>query len=135
MTLENGGRLCYCGKLGCVECYCSADALLHSGETLPDFFRLLREGTAEHCVRWTEYIDWLAIALNNIHMVLDSAIVLGGHIAPYLTQDDLGRLFAAVQTRTAFPESGNFLHLGVQEDDIIATGAAIPFVRSFLDSV
>ena len=37
MTLEKGGRQCYCGKLGCVECYCSADALLHSGEALPDF--------------------------------------------------------------------------------------------------
>ncbi|MBD5162495.1 MAG: ROK family transcriptional regulator [Oscillibacter sp.] len=135
MTLEKDGRHCYCGKLGCVERYCSADALLHSGETLPDFFRLLREGTAEHCLRWAEYIDWLAIALNNLHMVLDSTIVLGGHIAPYLTQDDLDRLFAAVQTRTAFPESESFLRLGVQEDDIIATGAAIPFVRSFLDSV
>ena len=135
MTLVKEGRQCYCGKLGCVERYCSADALLRSGETLSDFFRLLREGTPEHCARWAEYIDWLAIALNNIHMVLDSVIILGGHVAPYLTQDDLDRLFAAVQTRTAFPEDENFLHLGVQEDDIIATGAAIPFVRSFLDSV
>ncbi|MBD5150295.1 MAG: ROK family transcriptional regulator [Oscillibacter sp.] len=135
MTLVKEGRQCYCGKLGCVERYCSADALLHSGETLSDFFRLLREGSAGHSARWAEYIDWLAIALNNIHMVLDSVIILGGHIAPYLTQDDLDRLFAAVQTRTAFPESENFLRLGAQEDDIIAAGAAIPFVRSFLDSV
>nr|MDE7246151.1 ROK family transcriptional regulator [Oscillospiraceae bacterium] len=109
--------------------------LLHSGETLPGFFRLLREGAEEYCTRWAEYIDWLALALNNIHMVLDSLIVLGGHIAPYLTQDDLDRLFAAVETRTAFPENENFLRLGVQEDDIIATGAALPFIRSFLDSV
>ncbi len=135
MTLDKGGRQCYCGKLGCVECYCSADALLSGGETLADFFKLLREGAVEYRMRWAEYIDWLAITLNNIHMVLDSVIVLGGHIASYLTQDDLDRLFAAVQVRTAFPESENFLHLGVQENDIIATGAAIPFVRSFLDSV
>ncbi|MDE7244476.1 MAG: ROK family protein [Oscillospiraceae bacterium] len=57
ITLEKGGRQCYCGKLGCVECYCSADALLHSGETLPGFFRLLREGEVEYCARWEEYID------------------------------------------------------------------------------
>ena len=129
MTLVKEGRQCYCGKLGCVERYCSADALLRSGETLSDFFGLLREGSAEHGARWTEYIDWLAMALNNIHMVLDSVIILGGHIAPYLTQDDLDRLFAAVRTRTAFPESENFLRLGAQEDDIIAAGAALPFVR------
>lgn len=54
---------------------------------------------------------------------------------PHLTQDDLDRLFAAVQARTAFPERDNFLHLGVQEDDIISTGAAIPFTRSFLASI
>ena len=135
MTLEEGGRQCYCGKQGCVECYCSADALLHDGETLRGFFRLLREGEREHCARWEEYTGWLATALNNIHMVLDSVIVLGGHIAPYLAQGDLDKLFAAVQARTAFPENENFLRLGVQEDDIIATGAAIPFVRAFLDSV
>lgn len=135
MTLEKDGRSCYCGKMGCMERYCSADALLHSGEALPDFFKLLREGATEHCARWAEYIDWLAIALNNIHMALDSVIILGGHIAPYLTQDDLDRLFAAVQARTAFPEGENFLYIGLQEDNIIATGAAIPFVRSFLDSV
>lgn len=135
MTLVENGRQCYCGKLGCVECYCSADALLHDGESLEDFFRSLREGIAEYRARWSEYLGWLAITLNNIHMVLDSVIVLGGHIAPYLTQEDLDRLFAAVQDRTAFPESENFLRLGVQEEDMIAAGAAIPFIRSFLDSI
>lgn len=42
MTLEEGGRQCYCGKRGCVECYCSVDALLHGEETLADFFTPLR---------------------------------------------------------------------------------------------
>lgn len=135
MTLQENGRQCYCGKRGCMECYCSADALLRAGETPADFFKLMREGVAEQCKRWTEYMQWLALALNNIHMVMDGVIVLGGHIAPYLTQDDLNRLFAAVQARTAFPENDNFLRLGVQEEDIIATGAAIPLVRSFLVSI
>lgn len=135
MTLVEGGRQCYCGKLGCMERYCSADALLRDGETLADFFALLRKGDGKYRERWTEYLSWLAMALNNIHMVMDSVIVLGGHVAPYLLQDDLDRLFAVIQERTAFPESENFLRLGVQEDDIIATGAAIPFVCSFLGAV
>ena len=135
MTRVEGGRQCYCGKLGCVECYCSADALLHGGEPLSEFFEALRKGDVACQERWSAYIGRLALALNNIHMVMDSVIVLGGHIAPYLTQDDLDRLFAAVQARTAFPESENFLRLGVQESDIIATGAAIPFILSFLNAV
>ena len=135
MTLEEGGRRCYCGKLGCVECYCSADALLHEGETLEDFFAQLRKGAAEQRERWAQYTQWLALALNNIHMVMDSVIILGGHIAPYLTQADMSQLFEKVQARTAFPEDENFLCLGVQERDIISAGAAIPFVRTFLESI
>lgn len=135
MTLVEGGQQCYCGKQGCMECYCSADALLQGGETLPAFFSLLREGNLECRERWEEYLSWLAMALNNIHMVMDSVIVLGGHIAPYLMQRDLDKLFSAIQERTAFPESENFLRLGVQDDNAIATGAAIPFVRSALSSI
>ena len=135
MTLAEGGRQCYCGKYGCAECYCSADALLRGGETLADFFALLRKGEAQYHKRWTEYLSWLGMALNNIHMVMDSVIVLGGHVAPYLTRDDLDRLFAVIQERTAFPERENFLRLGTQENDIIAAGAAIPYVRSFLNAV
>lgn len=135
MTLEESGRQCYCGKKGCMECYCSADALLKGTEALADFFARLRNGSAQHQKRWAEYLKWLALALNNIHMVMDSVIILGGHIAPYLTQEDLDRLFAALQARTAFPEQENFLRLGAQEADLIATGAAIPFIRSFLASV
>lgn len=135
MTLEENGRQCYCGKLGCMECYCSASALLRDGESLADFFGLLRTGSTEHSQRWNTYLHDLARALNNIHMVMDSIIILGGHVAPYLTQEDLDRLFAAVQARSAFPESENFLRLGVQERDIIAVGAAIPFVRAFLESI
>lgn len=135
MTLAEKGRQCYCGKQGCMECYCSADALLKEKETLDEFFTLLRNGESQHQKRWLEYGNWLALALNNIHMVMDSVIILGGHIAPYLTQKDLDELFAAIQNRTAFPEQDNFLRLGSQEGDPIATGAAIPFIRSFLDSI
>lgn len=135
MTLTDGGRRCYCGKLGCVECYCSAEALLYSGETLTAFFDSLRGDDPESARRWTEYLNWLARAINNIHMVWDSVMVLGGHIAPYLTGEDLDRLFASIQSQTAFPESENFLRLGVQEENIVAAGAAVPFIRGFLSSV
>lgn len=135
MTLVEGGHSCYCGKQGCMECYCSAAALLEPGEQLPDFFTLLRQGSEQHAMRWAEYLDDLALALNNLHMVLDCMIVLGGHIAPYLTKADLEVLFSKIQSRTAFPEEENFLLLGVQENDVVAAGAAIPFVRAFLAGI
>ena len=68
-------------------------------------------------------------------MVLDCLIVLGGHIAPYLTKTDLDVLFSKVQERTAFPEQENFLLLGAQENNAVAAGAAIPFIRTFLSAI
>ncbi len=135
MTLVEGGRSCYCGKQGCMECYCSAEALLEPEEQLSDFFTLLRQGSEQHSLRWSQYLDHLALALNNLHMVLDCLIVLGGHIAPYLTKTDLDVLFSKVQERTAFPEQENFLLLGAQENNAVAAGAAIPFIRTFLSAI
>lgn len=132
MTLIEGGLQCYCGKHGCMECYCSADALLREGETLEDFFS---ENSPNQSARWVEYLGWLALALNNIHMAIDSVIILGGHIAPFLTEDDLTMIFSLIQLRTAFPERENFLRLGVQEADVVAIGAAIPYVREFLAAI
>lgn len=135
MTLVEGGLQCYCGKYGCMECYCSAGALLREGETLENFFSELRQDSPAHSARWVEYLGWLALALNNIHMAIDSVIILGGHIAPFLTEDDLTMLFSLIQLRTAFPERDNFLRLGVQEADVVAIGAAVPYIREFLASI
>ncbi len=135
MTLVEGGRPCYCGKLGCMECYCSVDALTEDGEHLADFFSLLRQGASRQVRRWEDYLDYLAMALNNLHMVLDCTIVLGGHMAPYLTKQDMDTLFSKLQNRTAFPEDENFIKIGVQENDAVASGAAIPFIRSFLETI
>ena len=132
MTLVEGGNRCYCGKNGCMECYCSASALLKEKETPEEFFTALRQNSPSHSARWIEYLGWLALAINNLHMVLDSTIILGGYIAPYLTEEDLSKLFAFIQLRSAFPESESFLCLGVQENDVVAIGAAIPYIRDFL---
>lgn len=135
MTLMEGGARCYCGKNGCMECYCSAEALLNEDETLEAFFSALRRNSHAHSARWVEYLGWLALALNNIHMAIGSAMILGGHIAPFLEEEDLNLLFSLIQLRTAFPERDNFLRLGVQEPDVVAIGAALPYVREFLVSI
>lgn len=135
MTLVEGGLPCYCGKLGCMECYCSVNAMLKEGEHLSDFFSQLRQGAFQQIRRWTAYLDYLAMALNNLHMVLDCSIILGGHIAPYLTKQDIDVLFSKLQDRTAFPEEENFIRIGAQENNTVASGAAIPFIRTFLETI
>ena len=56
-------------------------------------------------------------------------------MAPYLTKQDMDTLFSKLQNRTAFPEDENFIKIGVQENDAVASGAAIPFIRSFLETI
>ena len=88
-----------------------------------------------HISRGYHLLDYLAMALNNLHMVLDCTIVLGGHIAPYLIKQDIDMLFSKLQDRTAFPEEENFIRIGAQEDDAVAAGGAIPFTRTFLETI
>lgn len=135
MTLKDGGRECYCGKRGCAEGYCSIGALLESEESLKDFFSALRSGSARHRERWAEYIRWLSLMLSNIHMTIDSEIILGGRLTRYLRQEDLDRIFAAIRDRTAFPEGENFLRLSIRAPHLVSTGSAIPLIRSFLSSI
>lgn len=135
LTLDPDGPLCYCGKRGCLECYCSVNALLKPGEQLPDFMDAVHSGSEEESARWEAYLDHLASALKDVHMVLDCEVILGGHMAPYLTEDDLGKLFEKIKERSPFPEDENFLRTGIQKRDAISTGAALPFIRHFLESV
>lgn len=113
----------------------SAVALLDQTETLEQFFDAVRQNSSTHIIRWKEYLGWLSMALNNLHMVLDSCIILGGQITPFLADTDLDELFSLIQKRTVFPENENFLHLGVQEKDVVAIGTAIPFIQEYLSSI
>ena len=47
---------------------------------MEDFFERLHEGELEAMALWEQYASYLAIAVNNIHMVLDCDVVLGGYV-------------------------------------------------------
>ncbi len=81
MTIVMDGESCYCGKRGCLDAYCAAWRLSKAADgKLEQFFRLLDQGDTEAARMWDSYINYLAIAINNIHMVLDCDIVLGGYV-------------------------------------------------------
>lgn len=135
MTLIPDGLPCYCGQKGCMECYCSAQALLNDGEELDDFFQAKDEGDQNASARWDTFLKYLAMAINNLHMVIDCNVVLGGHIAPYLTTEDLDNLHKYVQGKTAFPEESPFIFQGRRRKHAVAIGAALPYITEFLSDV
>ncbi len=135
MTVEPGGLPCYCGKRGCLECYCSVTALAGSRSDLATFFTALRAGSAKQVHRWEIYLDDLAAAVNNIHRVLDCTVILGGHIAPYLLQSDMDKLAALVESKSSFPEPEPYIRIGSCTHLVVATGAALQNIAAFIASV
>ena len=132
MTVIPDGPPCYCGKRGCMETCCSTTALLLPNETLEDFFRHLRDGIGSYQERWTKYLSYLAIAIDNLHMVIDYDIILGGTIAPYISENDIEILLTRIRNTSAFPTERHYISTAVNAKIPIACGAALPYIKNFL---
>ncbi|MCM3728687.1 ROK family transcriptional regulator [Neobacillus cucumis] len=135
MTLNPGGPACYCGKRGCMETYSSVNALLEEDESLDVFFQQVRSRIPSFVKRWHSFLDHLAMSINNIHLVLNREFILGGHISPYLQEEDLDILHEKVNEKTAFPSNEPFIHISRSPANGVPMGAAIPFIQSFLNTI
>lgn len=135
MTLVPDGAQCYCGKKGCMDVYCSAKKLSDAaGGRLEDFFEALSAGNEDHRKLWERYISYLAAAVNNIHMILDCDVILGGyvgsHIGPYLSE-----IQKKVAERNTFAESGSFVGACSYKIGAAALGAALEIIEKFIEEV
>ena len=67
MCINPDGPLCYCGSRGCLETYCSANAL-EQAASMPakEFFPLLREKKSPQIIQiWKDYLNHLAAERNS----------------------------------------------------------------------
>ena len=53
---------------------------------LAAFFDGLREGGAEKQAVWREYLEYLSIAVNNLHMSFDCDVIVGGYVGAFLEE-------------------------------------------------
>lgn len=135
MTIDPHGSACYCGKKGCMETSCSLSALLEEDESLEYFFQQVRSGIPSYAKRWNGFLDNLAFSINNIHLVINREFILGGHICPYLKEDDIQLLHEKVYERTAFPSNEPFIYISRSPENGVPKGAAIPFIQSFFNGI
>lgn len=137
LCINQDGPLCYCGNRGCLETYCSANALeTIAGVPVRDFFQILRQGeNAAFCQIWSDYLKHLAFAMRNLNMVIDSPIILSGYLAPYITGDDLNFLLAEINRTTPFPIARDRILVGTHGQYTPAIGAALAYIEQFLASV
>ena len=135
MTLIPDGKPCYCGKTGCVDAYCSARLLSDlSGGRLEDFFLGLQQNNPDYRSVWDTYLKHLAVVINNLHMILDYDIVLGGYVGSFLSPwlDTIRRLVAEHNT---FEDDGSFVKLCTYQTGAAAYGAAMDVMEEFLRTV
>lgn len=130
-TLFPGGRRCYCGKTGCMDAYCHAGLLhMHTGGSLSEFFRQLRAGDSALQAVWDEYLDHTAIAINNLRMMLDCDIIVGGAVGRYLG-DSLAALRMRAAARNTFEPDAEYIKACTYQQEAAALGAALLWIDDY----
>ncbi|MFA5659673.1 MAG: ROK family transcriptional regulator [Oscillospiraceae bacterium] len=135
LTLVKDGKLCYCEKSGCFDAYCSINALLgDEDDNLNEFFAALRSGSSKHKAKWDEYIDNLSVGINNIRMLFDGDVIIGGYLGTHIGEYiDLLRDKAAVLN--TFENSGAYIKPCCFSTASAAVGAALVFVHEYINKI
>ena len=135
MQLVPNGKKCYCGKSGCIETYCSVNALLNDEEKTVDFFEALRGGSPGHMDRWNEYLKKSADAMSSLHILLDRVIILGGELAQYVNEEDLEKLKVLSKTDSPFIDTEHFITISRYPGDSVPVGACLYYIQDFINQI
>lgn len=134
-TLYPNGKKCYCGKSGCFDAYCSAVQLSDFvGGTLEDFFCKLEEGNKDCIKRWDQYLNDLAIAINNLRMIFDCIVIVGGYAGSFIDKylDDLRDRAKALNT---FEDDAQYIKSCTLKIEASAVGAAYLANEKFIQNI
>ena len=136
MCIDPDGPLCYCGKQGCVETFCSANSLRSAAQMdLGTFFERMHGGDPRCCKIWRNYLHKLALTIDNIRMIIDCEFILSGYLLEYMNEDDIQRLTRYVKEQCAFDSPDFSLRLGRYGSKSASLGAAISLIEDFLDHI
>ena len=135
MTIVPDGLTCYCGQKGCVDAYCSAKVLSDSTNgNIAEFFRLLKLNGEPQKALWEEYLSHLVLTINNLRMLYDCNVILGGYVGAYL-DEHIQYIRKLVAKRNTFEVDGSYLHVCKYKLEATAVGAALQHVESFINQI
>lgn len=92
------------------------------------------QGDAEAAKIWDAYTDYLAIAVNNVHMVLDCDIVLGGYVGSCMGAH-LKEVWDKVVGRNTFGEKEPYVKVCNYKVAAAALGAALNVIETFVSQI
>ena len=135
ICVEPGGLPCSCGKLGCLEPYISPQRIKTSlGVTIEEFFQGVENHDPVYISLFFDMLRHLAVGINSIRMTLDCDVVLGGFLSEYL-EPYLLILRSYVLAGNPFEENADFVEFSILRRHITALGAALYFIRRFVENV
>ena len=132
MTVVPEGEACYCGKKGCLDAYCSAKRLADFADgSLDAFFERLGQKDTDAVKLWDDYMTYLSLAINNIHMILDCDVILGGYVGSCL-EEHMREIRERVSRRNTFEEGAGFVRSCHYKEGTAALGAAFHVIDDFV---
>lgn len=135
MTIRPGGRPCFCGKRGCFESYVSARCLsTQVGTTLEGFFNGLAAGNTVYENVFKAYLDDLTTGINNLHVISDSDVVVGGAVSRYLGPY-VGQIRKMLSEKYAFDTDGSYFSLAKCTPMQADMGAALIFISEYIRTI
>lgn len=137
ICINPDGPLCYCGNRGCLETYCSANALEQAaGMNIKDFFSLLREKKSPQLTQiWKDYLHHLAFAMKNLNLIIDAPIIISGYLAPYFLEDDIAYLTKHINVSSPFALNKEHIFVGTNGQYTPVIGAALFYVNQFIHAI
>lgn len=135
MVIRPEGDVCYCGKRGCLDAYCSASRLadLADGD-LALFFHKVGGGDSECRSVWEKYMDDLAVAVDNLRMCFDGDVILGGYVGSYMGPY-IEKFRIKCAERNIFGQNGEYVRACKYRIEAAALGAAIYQIEQYIEKV
>ncbi|MBN7772822.1 ROK family transcriptional regulator [Clostridium aminobutyricum] len=135
ITLEKDGRQCYCGQKGCADTYCNAKILsdLTDGN-LQLFFENVDKGDSECTAAFQEYLNYLALLVNNLRMSFDCDVVLGGYVGSHM-ENHVSALTEMANLRNPFEKDGNYVKVCNYKFEASAVGAALHYLDDYINNI
>ncbi|MHC1749661.1 MAG: ROK family protein [Cellulosilyticaceae bacterium] len=135
MTIVPNGKLCYCGQRGCADAYLNSNILAdNSGGNIRDFFQSLREGNPQYNIIWNEYLENLSVTVNNLRMLFDCHVIVGGYVGSYM-DEYIDILQNRVAKRNTFETNGNYVKVCRYKHETTAVGAALMHIDAFIKQI
>ena len=135
ICIDPEGPICYCGNRGCLETYCSANALKAAANMpINEFFNILHNTQAPTLSQiWQSYLDHLAFAIRNLNLVIDCPVIISGYLAPYFKETDLLYLLKKINEHSLFQMGRDQISVGEHGQYTPAIGASLYYVKQFLN--